>query len=1008
MSEIVSGWSDDDHVYLVVRDGDSVSARRIRSKWSAFFLGLNDNDRAALARSRDVVHISVDGAGYTRADFRNRMARREVVSRVAESIKVRKMDAVSEDDVTKLFKGGIFEADVGPLRRHLSDNPQIQIGTPRAVYLDLETDSRKRFDDMTVGKARILAWALYRLSDTNEAEFVSSMALGEDTDHAERELLSELFEELAAFDLVLSWNGHKFDFPVLEMRAQRILVRVNGKPPIWNRWSWLDHMEVFKKYNQAHDSGEERSSFALDAIGHHLLGEGKIDFDALKTWQAWEAGGETREEMLRYCEHDTALMARIEAQTGFVALHIAVCQVTRCFPDTMSLGAAAQGDGFLLALGGQRGFRFPTKRYDDAAGDEAGFAGAYVMPPKRIGVMDHVHVCDFAGLYPSIMRSWNMSLETYVTPVDAARGDVPVAKLPIARAVSFRTDKRGIFPEALDLIVSERAKYTKRSDDAEPGSPDWHRYRRLSSAYKIIANSFYGIVGSPFTRFFDREVAEGVTQTGAWLIKHVAATVEASGRLESVYGDTDSVFVTGAGDVQAEEAVELFGRIIATLNAQWPEILRRMGCTESRIKLEFEKSFRRLVLVSAKRYAARYSRYKGKPAPVDMKPEVKGLEYKRGDALRLAREMQRETIDILLDVDRPPPGPEVFREIVAKWRNRILKEPLSVEDILLSQSVKDLGDYRTRYTTQHCSNKVAGTKKACGYGFGSTDWLAEDGDGAKCPRCGAKRKIASLPMHVRVAKLLEERGVQVTEGTRVEYLVIGRGEDDNETTLNPIPAHDPGALELIDRDYYWDKRVLPPTARLLEAVFHGESWKETASSRRRASMTPEELKASRARPKASKKAPQPSQGAFDLGTGDAPSERAGGVQEARGSIPTPSQSPTGPAGGAFAPKPSPAAPKKRHARKATEPVVELGYVLAVRWPDLPPPADVVKVERLIESIRAITALLPGGAVVKAQLLNRASGELIQEFELGAVKRSAQARSMLERVVGVGNARDEVA
>lgn len=1002
MSEIVSGWSDDDHVYLVERAGDVVSSRRFPARWSAFFRGMDEKDRATLSRSRDVVAVKHDEHGYTRVDFRNRHARRETLYRVGEAIKARRMDVFTEEDPSKLYQGSICEGDVGPLRRLLSDTPQLQIGNPRPVYLDLEVDSRKRFDDMRAGKARILSWALFEVVD-GEVKNAGSDVLDADDDAAERGLLRRLFEALAAFDLVLSWNGDQFDFPVLEMRAQKLRVKLeNGRLPIWQRWCWLDHMEVFKKYNQAHDSGEERSSFALNAIAQHIVGEGKTEFDASKTWEEWEAGGERRERLLRYNEQDTALMARIEGKTGFVALHIAVCQVTRCFPDSASLGAAQQGDGFLLALGAQRGFRFPTKKSFDEMGEVDAFAGAYVMPPKRIGVLDDVHVCDFAGLYPSIMRSYNMSLETYVMPhvVNAMRdADVPLAKLPIARTVHFRTDKRGIFAEALDTLVARRAEYTKRADAAELGTDERRKYERLSSAYKIIANSFYGIVGSPFTRYFEREVAEGVTQVGQWLIKHVAATVDATKQLETVYGDTDSVFAqsTHVGPRDAErvaQEIELFGHIVSTLNEQWPDILRRHGCRESRIKLDFEKSFRRLVLVSAKRYAARFAIKKGKPAPADLKPEVKGLEYKRGDALRLSREMQKEAIDILLDVDITPSA-EDFREFVARWRMRILDQPLSIEDIVLSQSVKNLGDYATRYTSARCTNKIqaSGTSakkglKSCGYEFGSTAYQPDES--GQCPKCGEQRKLASHPAHVRVAKLLVERGVQVTEGTRIEYLIVGRPDDEEDDgKMLAVPARDVGALERIDRNYYWDKRILPPTARLLEAVFSAEKWAETAAGRRKAAEATAKAAAAEQRKRG------PSAGLSELplfgGASALPAPTARRKEEV-----------------VQTPQPAPAAAQKKPRKPRAPrppPPPDQALIVVAYLPDLPIEAAEAKLARNLATLHEVVASFPGRAPVLIQVVDRVTGQMLREEAGGSIVRSDRARLALERVVGVGNVKD---
>lgn len=837
MAELVSGWSDEQRVYLIEREGDSLKYRSVPAQWSLFVLGMDEKDRAALARSEAVSAIIPEGP-YTRVDCRGKWQRKEVADWLGKAVEARQTIGWRDpnDDAPD---PALLEADVMPLRRLLSDNPNLQISpNPRLVWLDLEVDPRGSFQEMIDGKRRILVWSLYRWNGDHE-ELVGSDVLKADHDDAERELLGNLFEKLRDWDVVLSWNGYDFDFPCLENRTMKLRVKMpsTGKVPIWQRWCWLDHMEVYKKYNQAHESGEERTSFSLDAVSRFLLGKGKHDFNAREAWDAWKAGGERREKLVLYCENDTALMPQIEAESGFVALHLAVCHVTRCFPDTFSLKGTEQGDGYLLRLGSERGYRFPTKLFRPEGSVEQ-FAGAYVMPPKLLGAIDEVSVCDFAGLYPSIMRSWNMSPDTMIPKHRVEVWKDGKCRLP-TRDVFFRTDVRGIFPTALDTIVAKRGEYTKRKDAAEPGSPEWEHYGRLSSAFKIVANSFYGIVGSPFARYYDPLLAEGVTKTAEWLIKHVAATLEHAG-LRPFYGDTDSVFAQGSRKV--------FGQVVASLNQSWPSMLEGFGCTKSFVKLEFEKGFARLVLKSAKCYAGRYDFYKGKAAPADMKPEVRGLEYKRGDTLRFARQMQYEAIMKLLPAELPlPPLPTAvdFREWVEGWRKRVLEGTLELQDVVLSKSVKGLNEYAERYSSNKCSNKV-GTGKAarsCGYIFQGGTEVGDPFPNA-CPRCNTPRKVVSLPVHVRVAKLLHERGEQITPGTRVEYLVVrGQGleggEEETGEKMNAVPASEPGAMERLDRDYYWDKLVYPATFRLLEAAYPGEVWKDSEALRRKAVLAAE-------------------------------------------------------------------------------------------------------------------------------------------------------------------------
>ena len=154
--------------------------------------------------------------------------------------------------------------------------------------------------------------------------------------------------------------------------------------------------------NTAAESGDEKTSMALDSVAHALLGEGKADFDASKTWEVWSSGEEGREALLRYNLRDVELQRRIEEKTGFADLLFELGKIARCFPESRSINGSTIVEGFLLALGAEHGVRFGPKPY---GAEENPFKGAYVMEPTRTGIIPDVHVADFAGMYPSIIES---------------------------------------------------------------------------------------------------------------------------------------------------------------------------------------------------------------------------------------------------------------------------------------------------------------------------------------------------------------------------------------------------------------------------------------------------------------------------------------------------------------------------------------------------------------------------------------------------------------------------
>ncbi len=479
-------------------------------------------------------------------------------------LRVRWTDYGTRESAIKFFHdNGVksFEGDVSPIKRVLADR-DIRIARPRLAFLDIETDSRLKFAQKK--EMRVLCWTVVR----EDGKYRQGL-LEQDTDAAEIALLEELSRTLKDFDVVAAWNGgvrkdEGFDFTVLDARAKMFGVR--WKP---QRVLTVDAMVLWEKMNRmAAESGEEKASLALDSIGQAVLNVGKIktpdwvtkrfgnkSLGAL-TWPMWEAGGEARVLMAHYCWHDTELMRRLFEKKGFFQVFFGLCQVTNCLPESRSMQTTQQMDGYLLRYGAKAGVHWPTKVYGQGAPAEK-FKGAFVMEPSARGVERNVHVVDFKSLYPSIMISWNMSPETIVGP----DFDGPVAVTP--NGVRFRTDVKGILSGALEALLAGREQFKNAKKKATPGTSEWYDADARSNGYKVAANSCYGGVGSPFTRFYKPQIAEAVTQTGAWLIQTgIIFEAEKIG-MRPVFGDSvtgDRVIIVRdpGGNVQMLTAAELW------------------------------------------------------------------------------------------------------------------------------------------------------------------------------------------------------------------------------------------------------------------------------------------------------------------------------------------------------------------------------------------------------------------------------------------------------------------
>lgn len=758
----MNAFWDGDNVVLVRRLEDGSIQRRIERAEYTCFLSARDVDDVNERKLRDHRHIKsmkLEG-DWWRLKWTNWKLLKK---------------ACGDDGAFARAKIQTYEADVNPVRRWLTDN-NIHIQKPRRVYLDLEIDSRKTFVQQRNGQARVLSWALC----DDEGEIVSQV-LERFDDDAEKLLLEDLWDELLAYDQICAWGLDNYDGPILKERTKRLGIIIEPR-----RWLWLDHLVVFKRYNMsASDSGDEKDSMALERVGMAVVGRGKQPIDSSKTYEMWAAGGRQRDLLEDYNVEDVILMRDIEKSTGYLDLHYAVCEACSTFPDSRGTNPTQFVEGYMLKLGLEHNQHFRTHyRFDDATK----FAGAYVMPPKKTGLMRGVHVCDFSSLYPSIIISWNMSPETLT---DISLRDDPAARpsylmhapvkereLPPNHCVApitgkvFSYEREGLLPMALKTLLELRSSWKKRKEALPANSHEWKEADRRSAAYKIAANSFYGVIGSPFSRFFVTDVAESVTQTGKFLLTETMRIAEEKYSFESVYGDTDSSFIGNCSD-------DDFRAFVRYCNTEfYPELLKKHGAPTNRINLGYEKKFDRLAMVSKKRYAGRIEHYGGTPT-TGFAAEIKGLEYKRGDTLKLARVMQYDAIKMLLEDEVE--DVKVFEEYVSEWRDRVLEGELTLKDVRLSKTLtKDVSLYRRT------------VKK--------------------------NNELSALPVHVEIAIMLGEQGKDITEGTRIEYVVI-----DGTTPQKAIPASEFNGE--VDRYYLWEGLIFPPTQRLLEACFPRVKWK---------------------------------------------------------------------------------------------------------------------------------------------------------------------------------------
>jgi len=319
----------------------------------------------------------------------------------------------------------------------------------------------------------------------------------------------------------------------------------------------------------------------------------------------------------------------------------------------------------------ERGMVAPTRDVDRRGGASA--PGGLILSP-RAGTARNVLVFDFKSLYPSIIRTFNIDPSTQIT--DPADGqDVILA--PNGAAFSRSP---GILPKILDRFFESRAQARAQGDAV------------AAYAYKIIMNSFYGVLGTSGCRFASQSISGAITSFGQHLLRWTRDLLQDDG-LTVIYGDTDSLFVDAGlpTDIAPEEADQLGQTIATRVNARLAEYLASTYGVESRLELEMEKVYTRFFLPTVRGEArGRAKGYAGLIIDSDGDHvDVVGMEAVRRDWTSLARRFQRE----LLDLAFHDASGEAIEAHVVKTLHQLRKGDLDAELVYQKTLRKPLTEY---------------------------------------------------------------------------------------------------------------------------------------------------------------------------------------------------------------------------------------------------------------------------------------------------------------------------
>ena len=285
--------------------------------------------------------------------------------------------------------------------------------------------------------------------------------------------------------------------------------------------------------------------------------------------------------------------------------------------------------------------------------EEDKLLGAIVKEPKP-NKYYWVAQFDFSREYPNIIKSFNISPETYIDyPTDEDCFIITYTH-PIKGEMIFKFSKEriGLLPQLIKFFDAKRDEYEKgRSKSIANGESDdkikvWDR---RSYNIKKTTNAIYGVMDFPKFRLSRKECTQATAVMGRISVEELTKFSDTIG-YEIVYGDTDSIFIKMHYNTSEEclkEGKEVQRKLNDHLSYFFTE---KYGVAKAPADLGFKKIYKRIMFFGKKNYAGKgiWDEKKGWKEEYDFK----GIASIRTDSSSLEKSSLEALLKLVLN-DEP-------------------------------------------------------------------------------------------------------------------------------------------------------------------------------------------------------------------------------------------------------------------------------------------------------------------------------------------------------------------
>ena len=326
-------------------------------------------------------------------------------------------------------------------------------------------------------------------------------------------------------------------------------------------------------------------------------------------------------------------------------------------------------------------------------------------------------------------------------------------------------------------------------------------------AYKISANSMYGITGVKAGMLPFMPVAMTITYLGRKSVLQAAAYGKEKFNGLLVASDTDSTYFSFEGINNPTQLWDHAIKVAEEISLLFPPPM----------KIEFEDAiYKKFLILTKKRYM-----YQSASRDGTIKPEIgkRGVVLNRRDNSAFIRKTYENIVKIIFEnVDSLDTLKNKVIASLTKDIDSMFNHELPTEDFVITKSTGDYGNLQAQYFLNE-----KGIHRAA-LGQYNVPFLTDDireEEGIETQQEEMDWYLDKLPAHIQLLEKIKRRGLSRNEGSRLEYVIVETNDlkAKQSTKIENLSYYikNKGILNI---DYlYYLHRLINPIDQILEVIF---------------------------------------------------------------------------------------------------------------------------------------------------------------------------------------------